>query len=179
MLTCLSRSAPMRGRQHRTVGSARSFVLFQRLFLVVATLFCTLLLAACDRVAPQREAPCVTQAATAKTVKACAKASRSCATHEKKARSAWNQLRANLRHADEPNRGVMIDEDDDDGDEPDLTTLSIWDDFNDEGSTSDGTARTSAANTHARDTLPDEASFLSAIRKSRGHDGGMERPPRG
>lgn len=147
-----------------------SFALFHRLFLVVATLFCTLLLAACDRVAPHHEAP----APVAKIAKASVKSA-----HEKKPRSAWNQLRANLRHAEESSGSVMIEDDDDDGDEPDLTTLSIWDDAKDDGSTSDAAARAPSARSHAPDTQPDDALFVSAIRKARGHDGGMERPPRG
>ena len=147
-----------------------SFALFQRLFLVVATLFCTLLIAACDRVEPHREPP----APVAKVSKAAVKSA-----HEKKPRSAWNQLRASLRHAEESSRSVMIDEDDDDGDEPDLTTVSIWDDVKDDGSTSDAAARAPSAKAHGPDKGPEDVLFVGAIRKARGHDGGMERPPRG
>ena len=112
------------------------------------------------------------------TVKA-AKSVRPGVTHEKKVRSAWNQLRANLRHADESPRAAVIDEDEDDGDEPDLTTLSIWDDVSHDGSTSDATTRAPSVSAYAHDPRPDGATFVSTIRKARGHDGGMERPPRG
>lgn len=112
----------------------------------------------------------------AKAAKAFTKSSRPAATHEK-SRSAWNQLRANLRHADESSRHTAIDEDDEDGDDPDLTTVSIWDDFKDDGRASDR-ARTLTLRANERDTQSGNAMFVSAIRKARGHDGGMERPPR-
>ncbi|MBS2020367.1 MAG: hypothetical protein JST00_46350 [Deltaproteobacteria bacterium] len=127
---------------------------------------------------PHREAPSASCLTTAKVPKAASKSPRPCAAHDKKAKSAWNQLRANLRHEGESQR-MTLDEDDDDSDDPDLTTLSIWDDFNDDGSTSDTTARASDTKVSASDRRPDDSFYVSAIREARGHDGGMERPPRG
>ena len=103
------------------------------------------------------------------------------ATRPHKVRSAWNTLRANLRHDEHSNRMAMTDDDSDDDDDDDVVTPTLLDRSRSDSKRADDAARTNVhhaalAILQGRDTVRTAKDAL--IRAALGHGSGTERPPR-